>query len=201
MMRNILSRACITGLILCSIFCVPLFSRTFNDIYSGDQLNRIAFPLGGIGAGMIALDGTGSFSHLSVRHQPEIFNEPFMFAAVSVKGYEHGAKVLEGPVPRWKLFGVPNAGNGGSGAPYGLPRFEHAEFLSRFPFGSITLSDQDVPLAVEITGWSPFVPTEPDLSSLPVAGIEYKFINLSSASIEAVFSFNSKNIMKVEKPS
>mgnify|MGYP001828009464 FL=1 len=79
----------------------------FNTTYSGERLNRIAFPLGGIGAGMICLEGTGAISHVSVRHKPDVFNEPFMFAAIAVKGLENGARILEGPVPGRKLFGAP----------------------------------------------------------------------------------------------
>jgi hypothetical protein len=71
----------------------------FNGSYSGDYLNRIAFPIGGIGAGMFCLEGTGAISHMSVRNRPEVFNEPCMFDAISVKGIENGTKVIEGQVP------------------------------------------------------------------------------------------------------
>ncbi len=54
-----------------------------------------------------------------------------------------------------------------------------------------------MPVDVEITGWSPFVPTDPDNSSLPVGGVEYTFTNTSSREIEALFAFNSDNFMKV----
>ena len=81
--------------------------RPYNTPYTGENLNRIAFPIGGIGAGMFCLEGTGAISHLSVRNRPEIYNEPALFAALSVKGLTNGAKVLEGPVPTWKLFGPP----------------------------------------------------------------------------------------------
>ena len=46
--------------------------RGYNTLYEGEQLKRIAFPMGGIGAGMICLDGNGSFSHISLRHRPRI---------------------------------------------------------------------------------------------------------------------------------
>jgi len=39
---------------------------TFGVPYAGDRLNRIAFPLGGLGAGMVCLEGTGAFSHVSL---------------------------------------------------------------------------------------------------------------------------------------
>ncbi len=66
--------------------------------FEGSQLDRIAFPIGGIGAGMICLEGTGAFSHVSVRNTVEVYNEPLMFAALSLKGVENGTKLLEGPV-------------------------------------------------------------------------------------------------------
>src|SRR4030042_6674914 len=96
----------------------------FNEEYSGENLNRVAFPLGGIGAGMICLEGTGAISHVSVRNHPDINNEPQVFAAITVKGAENVSRVLEGPVPGWKIFGKREAGNGLGGTSYGLPRFE-----------------------------------------------------------------------------
>ncbi|MGV8092588.1 MAG: GH116 family glycosyl hydrolase [Mangrovibacterium sp.] len=170
--------------------------RSFNGVYSGKYLNRVAFPVGGMGAGMFCLEGTGAISHMSVRHKPEIFNEPNMFAAISVKGIEKGAKVIEGSVPEWKKFGRPGSGTGHQGANYGLPRFEKAEFTARFPFGIIDLRDDDLPVDVRITGWSPFIPTDADISCLPVGAIEYTFKNKGNKSVDAVFSFNSENFIR-----
>ena len=51
----------------------------YNDTYTGEYLNRIAFPIGGIGAGMFCVEGTGAISHMSVRNKPEMFNEPGLF--------------------------------------------------------------------------------------------------------------------------
>jgi uncharacterized protein (DUF608 family) len=195
-------------LIICSLIAVscndqpnkkiadPTTKRAYNDTYRENNLNQIAFPLGGLGAGMICLEGTGAFSHVSVRNSPDVFNEPLMFAAISIKGRENSAKVLEGPVPTWKYFGSPNTANGGGNKSYGLPRFENADFTARFPFASINLSDKDMPMEVKISGWSPFIPTDADQSSLPFAAIEYTFKNTGSTPLESVFSFNSVNFMK-----
>ena len=60
----------------------------YNNYYSGRHLDRIAFPIGGLGAGMFCLEGTGGISHMSIHNHPEVFNEPCMFAAISVKGFE-----------------------------------------------------------------------------------------------------------------
>ncbi len=55
------------------------------------------------------------------------------------------------------------------------------------------------PLTVVITGWSPFEPGDPDNSSLPVAALECRFVNCGKTPLEAVFSFNAKNFMAVDK--
>ena len=54
----------------------------FNSVYNGEYLNRVAFPIGGIGAGMFCLEGTGAISHVSVRNHPDVRNEPFIMAAL-----------------------------------------------------------------------------------------------------------------------
>jgi uncharacterized protein (DUF608 family) len=167
----------------------------FNGYYTGKYLDRVSFPIGGIGAGMFCMDGTGSISHLSINNKPELFNEPISFAAISVKGFDNGAKVLEAQVPEWKLFGPPESGNGSPGKSYGLPRFEKGRFLPRFPFASLELNDKDIPVDVVVTGWSPFIPGDEDNSSLPAGAMEYKFKNNSTKDIEAVFSWNSRNFV------
>lgn len=173
--------------------------REFNGKYEGEYLNRLAFPIGGMGAGMFCLEGNGSLSHFSLRHKPDVFNRPFIFAAISVKGDEKMARILEGPIQNWRVFGEPMTGNGSY--IYGCPRFEKAAFSSRFPFGTVELEDRGMPVDVSITGWSPFTPCDPDNSSLPLGGLEYTFLNKENKAIETVFSFHSSNMMRIEMPS
>jgi uncharacterized protein (DUF608 family) len=175
--------------------------RTFNGSYTGEYLNRVAFPIGGIGAGKFCLEGTGALSHFSLRHKPQVFNEPLTFSTLTIKGEKNIAKVLEGPVPSWKIFGSPGTGNGAGGTSYGLPHFDNASFLARFPFGTITLQDDEIPLEVEVNGWSPFIPGDADNSSLPVGALEFTFKNPTNSAIEALYTFNTRNFMKIEIPS
>jgi uncharacterized protein (DUF608 family) len=175
----------------------PAARRTHNGSYAGEYLSHIAFPMGGMGAGMICLEGTGALSHFSLRNKPEVFNEPCTFAAISIKGENKVALVLEGPVPARKIYGAAGTGNGASGTSFGLPRFAAASFQTRFPFATLKLTDRRVGLDTEITGWSPFEPGDADNASLPVAGIEYYFVNRSAKAQEAVFSFNARNFMAV----
>jgi uncharacterized protein (DUF608 family) len=175
----------------------PSESHSFNGTYQDTRLSQIAFPMGGMGAGMICLEGAGALSKFSLRNRPNLASEPRVFAAISIKGPQKTARVLEGPVPSWKItpsFPLVDAEQI-RGASWGLPRFHQATFEARFPFATVRLKDNEVPLEVELTGWSPFSPGDADNASLPVAGLEYKFINRSHTSIDAVFSFNAGNFM------
>ena len=141
-------------------------------MYEGPRLSRVAFPLGGIGAGMLCLEGSGAFSHVSVREGPDMFNEPMIFAALKIRGHGTTARLLEGQVPEWKIFGQRGSGNGGGGRTYGLPRFEAVRFEARFPFAEIELASSAIPLHCRLTAWSPFLPGNADYSSLPMAVVE-----------------------------
>lgn len=170
-------------------------ARAYDHVYTDEALEQIAFPIGGMGAGMFCLDGSGSISHLSVQNRPDLQNIPYAYAAIHVKGLQNGTKVLEGQVPFGKVYGPPQSGMGQGDKTYGLPRFVHSSFESRFPFSTIHLRDDDIPLTVKITGWSPFIPTDQDNSSLPIGAIEYEISNPSNHLLEATFSFNAKNFI------
>jgi uncharacterized protein (DUF608 family) len=171
-------------------------TRAYNGAYEDVRLEHIAFPMGGFGAGMVCLEGAGALSHVSLRHRPDMIREPGIFAGLSVKSPTPIARVLEGPVPRRKRS-VDLSRNAITEVSswWGLPRFRHASFSARFPFGEVDLSDDAVPLSVKLTGWSPFEPGDADNASLPVAGLEYLFSNRGTETVEAVFSFNAVNFM------
>ena len=173
-------------------------ARPFNGAYRGAYLNQIAFPLGGMGAGMLCLEGCGALSKFSLHHRPNLASQPIIFGAICIKQPDSLVRVLEGPIPGWKLEphifedDMPRAP---ACVTWGLPRFRNATFEARFPFGSVRLNDDDMPVEVEVTAWSPFSPLDADNSSLPVASLEYTFVNRGSVPIEAVFSFNAENFM------
>ena len=173
----------------------PSAPRGPDATFSGEQLDQVAFPMGGFGAGMLCLEGTGGLTHVSIRDRPVMQNQPGLFAAISFGGPAKVARVVEGPVPKWKLYERRHsaAGNGPMGL--GLPRFDRATFRAHFPFARVELSDPLLPVTARITGWSPFEPGDADNSSLPVAGLEYTFANTGDEALDAVFSFNARNFV------
>ena len=62
--------ACLTLLLFSS---TARADHEYAGPYTGENLNRVAFPIGGIGTGMYCLEGTGAISHMSVRHRMEFF--------------------------------------------------------------------------------------------------------------------------------
>lgn len=169
--------------------------RSYNVPYEGPRLSRLAFPLGGIGAGMLCVEGSGALSHVSVRNAPDLCNEPMIFGALKVLHHDGPGRLLEGPVPEWKILGKRGAGNGARGRTYGLPRLAVACFEARFPFARIEWTDSAIPLKCRLTAWSPFLPGNADDSSLPMAVLEYTFQNQTQEPLESVFSFHAANFM------
>jgi uncharacterized protein (DUF608 family) len=175
--------------------------KDFSGVYEGRFLDRLAFPLGGLGAGMFCIEGNGALSHFSIQNRPDVWNAPIVFAALSVKrdGKPNVARVLEGPVPAWKPFfpwAHHDSGSGGGMNTFGLPRFDSARFEVRFPFAEIELTDSEVPLEVNVRAWSPFIPGNADDSGLPVGALEYRFENTGRQPIEAVYSFHFRNFLE-----
>lgn len=170
-----------------------------NQSYTHENLTRSGFPLGGVGAGMLCLEGSGKLAQVSIRHHPRVFFEPLIFSAIHVRGLENGTRVLEGPTPDWKLGtrwdGSNNyhqsSGNGFYNKTYGLPHFQASTFTARFPFAMVDFDHPTMPLQCQLTAMSPFVPGDSESASLPVASLRYTFTNTSDQPVEAVYSFHA----------
>ncbi len=184
--------------------CAPFDKLPVLREWHAPDNDLIAFPLGGMGSGMICIEGSGTFSHISIRNRPELNFEPMVFAAVSIRGKPDKARVLEGPVPKWKMAGKREQGflrtssNGLHGTHFGLPRFETARFRSWFPFSEILLEDDHHPLSVRVIGWSPFIPNDEDASSLPQIAVEYELENTTEYPVSGHFWFNAENFLKCD---
>lgn len=170
--------------------------------YSGKHLDFIAYPLGGIGAGMFCIEGTGAFSHMSVRNAPDVHFEPNMFSAITILGRDRQSRVIEGPLPDHKVLTKDkDAGRGIRGRNYGFPRFSGVTFQAEFPFARLELTDSAMSLTVDVEAWSPFIPGREDDSSLPFAGVEYIFENRSEEAVDAVYYFCAPNFMALNERS
>ena len=160
---------------------------------------QTAMPLGGIGAGCICLNGYGALQDFSIRNNPRTtaladgheHKGDAGFALLRINGEKSVTRLVEGPIPMEKIYDQGLQAQGYRHGGYeGLPRFRKSQFQSGYPFGQITLSDPVMPLEVELTGWSPFVPLDEVASSVPCAILEYNLVNTSDETVEFEFSYH-----------
>lgn len=165
--------------------------------YTGNALNEISFPLGGIGTGSIGLAGNGRLVDW------EIFNRPNKgsrngFSHIAVTATVDGkkvSKILNGDLTKGLMGDITDTW--GSGPSFqimcGYPHFRECTFNGEFPFASLDFSDPDFPGNVNLTAFNPFIPLDSDNSSIPAAFFEIRFQNPTDTPIEyqAVFSLSN----------
>ena len=153
-----------------------LFARRSQRTFKGRSLLQIAMPLGGIGAGCLCLNGQGGLQDFSIRNNPAISavadgHNPSdcAFATLYIPA-SSVARMIEGPMPVERVYNQGLKGQGyRAGGHEGFPRFRGCTFKGEYPFGTVDLSDPQIPLSVSITGFNPFIPLDDKNSSLPCA--------------------------------
>ena len=167
--------------------------------FEGDHLLRTALPMGGIGCGAVSLSGRGELVDWEIMNRPNKKTAEAdsravraSFFAIHAKGASHDTTtMLAGPLHPTELYG-----SDGRTVPHvGLPRFREASCDAAFPFETVRLSDRDIPVKVEIKGFSPFVPGNSADSSLPVASLEYVVENVSSEPLEVSVAAYVRNFV------
>ncbi|GAF97991.1 unnamed protein product, partial [marine sediment metagenome] len=93
----------------------------------------------------------------------------------------------------------PDYGAGGHSAARGrgegLPCFREARFTGEFPVARVELSDRKMPLDVTLEAWSPFIPLDPDDSSIPCAVLTYTLRNTARKPVKATVFGSLTNII------
>ena len=93
--------------------------------FGGENLQQVAFPQGGMGAGCLHLGDTGNLQDFCLFNAPGFGHSPMTFAAVHcrTKGRKEGVlRVLEGPVQNPHIYNQGRFGGGCLAAVHeGLP--------------------------------------------------------------------------------
>lgn len=181
-----------------------LFAQGPQPTFTGANLDQIAFPLGGIGAGCISFSGRGELVDWEIFNRPNKGYRPrFTFFTLFAQpaGGEPIFRVLEGrlpphyqgPLPRFKTY----AGLG-FGPPVehgaGFLRMAECAFTGEFPFCRVELADPDSPVRVCTSAWSPFIPLNDADSSLPVAIFDVTLTNTADVTVETTVALGLENI-------
>lgn len=168
---------------------------SFPRVFAGEQLKMLAFPLGGVAAGSLALGGRGQLRDWEIFNRPNKgFSPPYAFPAIWIKAGDAKpiTRVLEARIlPPFEG----EDGLGSKNAP-GLSRVANAEFTAQYPLAHLRFKDPSLPVKIELDAFSPFIPHDPDASGLPVAILRYRVSNPTHASAKVAISFSIDNPVK-----
>ncbi|MDW5597960.1 GH116 family glycosyl hydrolase [Conexibacter stalactiti] len=160
--------------------------------HSGDDRRAVALPLGGVGAGHVALGGDGVLRqwqlHNLPNHAGELPQALFALRASSVEPPLDVRRVLHTaplPAPAQPAPNVddhlPAARVDGSTA--GWPSVAATTFESAYPFARVRFEDAELPVTVELESHTPFVPLDEEASGLPLVVHELTLSNVTELTI------------------
>jgi uncharacterized protein (DUF608 family) len=162
--------------------------------YSGQNLRKVALPIGGIGTGTVSVGGKGDLKDWEVLNRPGKGFQPqysFFCIRTAVPGGEPKLKILEGPIDPSEYEGS----FGTRASHHGLPRFRECRFEAAYPLGQVVLDDADFPVDVRLKAFNPFIPTDISTSSIPMASLRYIVRNKTSAPLEVSIAGNLQNFI------
>ncbi len=171
----------------------PLAAIDDRFVYRGARRQHVAFPLGGIGSGSVSLTGSGRLIDWSIRNRPAI-HQHNGYSHFAIKAERDGelidARVLNGPYEglatgspsRRKFDGYGFGANRDSMA--GVPHFDDAVFVGRFPVAEIEFIRDAFPGKVRMTAFSPFIPHNDRDTSMPAALFSFAIENDTDAPID-----------------
>ncbi len=168
--------------------------------YEGKTLREARFPLGGIGAGSVSIDGGARLVDWEImnRQNKESYNG---FSHLAVKAEQGGkllsARVLNGPLPSPYMGKGIHPFGGYTYGPAretmaGVPHFSDVQLTGRFPVAEYGFAG-DFPGKVRLTALSPFEPGNDFDSSLPLAMFEVAIENDTDAPIDYSIAFTVAN--------
>lgn len=170
--------------------------------YDKDHINKIALPVGGIGTGTISLGGNGQWKDVEIMNRPgkgfygaeTPKTAPAFMVYTSDASGRKISKALMGPIA---LSDYPGAE--GSFAPnHGLPRFSTATFDAAYPFGTVNLEDDEMPISAKAKVFNPLVPANPDISGIPVAIIRYEITNKTDQQLSIAVAGSLDNFIGID---
>lgn len=170
--------------------------------YDARHLRRLAMPVGGIGTGTVSLGGRGNLRDWEVMNRPgKGFipsgsgpgTTPFLAVHVARQG-KQWTRLLEGPLEEEEY-----EGESGSRAPsHGLPRFRDVSFSAAYPFGTVHLSDPQIPVTCDLQVFNPLVPGDLDASSLPAAFLRVLVTNRTDEELMVSVCFSLPNFIGMD---
>jgi uncharacterized protein (DUF608 family) len=149
-----------------------LFTRGEAAVYRGEELRYIGMPVGGICAGQVYLGGDGTLWHW------DIFNQNLSTA----DGHYANPPLPSSPFKQGFAIRIRA---GGKTQIRSLDRkgFGDISFRGEYPIGIVEYSGEASPVRVRLEAFSPFIPLNPDDSSLPATLMQFTITNTGQTEI------------------
>ncbi len=158
--------------------------ETEGAIFEREALRHVAMPLGGLGAGQIAICGDGGLRQWQMVNQANhVGFVPDSFFAIRASCTEppldtirvlQSREVLALPKDHTPLVNddyIPADQEALLGK---VPGVERTTFVGAYPFARIGYEDSELPLEVELEAYSPFIPLDTEASGLPAIQLTFR---------------------------
>lgn len=167
--------------------------------YIGDNINQIAFPLGGIGTGSISLAGNGAIVDPEINGHPDR-EKDCGFTNFAIKAESDGkvtdSRLLCGDFIHDYMGTIRGSYGEGNTALSGFKHFEKCIFKGEFPFARIELTDSAFPAEVVLEAFNPFIPSNDKDSSISAAFFTFNIKNISDSKIKYTVLGTVSNLLK-----
>ena len=156
-----------------------------------------AFLLGGIGTGNFSIGSRGDLRDWEIFNRPaKGLKIPYSFFAIRCedrdgRGAPPVSRILEGPVQ--PPYSSSHGFNTGSVA--GLPHMKASELMGEYPFVTVDFLDPQLPLAVSLEGFTPFIPLNAEDSGIPGAFLRYRVRNTSRSLLNVSVAGSLPNVV------
>ncbi len=156
-----------------------LYERGAPTAYTGEALQRIGMPIGGICTGQLYFSGDGRLWLWDVFNQPA----PSNIGPITV-GFNY-KNPMKPTSPFKNGFGITYEKAGARVYRHLDARgFKDVRFVGRYPMASVTYADAECPVEVSLTAFSPFIPLNADDSGLPATVMSYTVKNRSKEMVD-----------------
>ncbi len=167
--------------------------------YTGNYIDKIAFPLGGIGTGNISLAGNGAIVDPEINGHPDR-EKDCGFTNFAIKAESDGevidSRLLCGDYIHDYMGTIRGSYGIGNSPLSGFKHFEKSVFKGEFPFAQVELTDSDFPAEVVTEAFNPFIPSNDRDSSIPAAFFNITIKNTSNKTIKYTVLGTVSNLLK-----
>jgi uncharacterized protein (DUF608 family) len=162
-----------------------LFERGVPETYMGEDLRFIGMPVGGICCGTVYLGGDGKLWLWDIFNQEQ---EGILPKTVNYRGSQvrsrDGSAYVEPP----EQFGEVAQGFTleVNGQKHELDRhgFRSVTFTGQYPIGNVRYEDPQIPVAVTLDAYSPFIPLNAEDSGLPATIMQFTVKNTGNKKLD-----------------